>query len=164
MAANLAQQIGWKVRMADPPKLNRTQWQLSSLAGVVLIVMALLQLASFTDFKSSLTAMGLKGATAWGIVIVLVELWAAAGFFALRLSYFFRMVSAGLAILVSGFWFIENLQLVSSGSSISTSDFFGRFLRQAPGWWSIVEASLFLFWVIFVLGLAKDAAPQTKRK
>lgn len=148
----------WDVKAVAPPRLSDQQWNIMGLLGLVFFVMAILQLASFNDFKVWLDNIGLPGPSVWGAVLILGELWAAVGFFKLRLSSLFRMVSAVFALLVSGFWFVENLRLVSDGANsvLQSSGFFGRFLHQSPGWWSVIEASLFLLFVLWAVDLSKE--------
>jgi hypothetical protein len=58
--------------------------------------------------------------------------------------------------LVSGFWFVENLYVTSASSGqLPSSAFFGKYLSQSPGWWTVLEVSLLLFWVIYAAELLK---------
>jgi hypothetical protein len=166
MSAAQTPTMEWKVRTTAPAKLSNEQWTATGLLGLVLIASAILQLVNFSDFKDSLTAMGIAGPTAWGVCIVIAELWGAAGFFKLRLSYLFRAVSAALAVLVAGFWFVENLQVISGGLNLTltNSGFFGRFLTQKPGWWTVVEVTILLFWTLYAVGLNKEVLAMPKRK
>lgn len=149
---------GWKVVMSNPPKLTATQWALFNLLGVTFLLMAILQIISFNDFRDTLSSFGLSAPTAWAVGLIVAELWAAATMFKLRLSYAFRAVSALLALLSAGFWFLENINLVSNGNGdfLTNSGFFGGYLTQSPGWWTVVEVSILLFWVLYALGLSKD--------
>lgn len=158
------QSIKWPGKTTEPPKLTDQQWNVMGLLGLVFIIMALLQLASFTDFKNWLADIGLGGPVLWAVGLIIAELWAAAGLFKLRLGNLFRMVSAFLAVLVAGFWFVENLRLVSDGSSVSlnSSGFFGRFLHQTPGWWSVIEVSVFMLAVLYAMSVFKDNAGTSK--
>jgi hypothetical protein len=158
--------MGWKVEAVDPPVLTNEQWSLVSLLGAVFLVMALLQLISFSDFKDALNNMGLASGATWAGCLILAELWAAAGLFKWRLSSLFRMVSASLAVLVSGFWFVENLQVVSNGTGqgLQNSGFFGRFLHQTPGWWTVLEVTLLLFWTLYTVGLFRAVMMMPKHR
>jgi hypothetical protein len=62
-----------------------------------------------------------------------------------------------MAVLVSGFWFIENLFLVTSDTAkaAGNSGFFGKYLSQTPGWWTVVEVTIFLFWIVYAAELLK---------
>jgi hypothetical protein len=155
----------WPVKAVAPPRLSDMEWGLSSLLGLVLIVMAVLQLVSFSDFKDLLDKMGLPGAGAWAICIILAELWGAIGFFKLPMSRLFRLASYTLAVAVSGFWFVQNLQLISNGigQQLDNSGFFGRFLAQQPGWWTALEVSVLLFATVYKVGLLHDRHPSSKR-
>lgn len=154
--ATRVQVSGW-TEMADPPNLTSQQWNLTGLLGVVLIVMAILQLIGFSDFKDWIDSIGLSGPAVWAVVIIIAEVAAAVGFFKLRLSFGLRMLSAWLAILVSGFWFVENLRLVSEGKAghVANSGFFGKYLHQSPSWWTVIEVTVLLFWVVYSLELTK---------
>jgi hypothetical protein len=153
--ANRAQSKGWPVKAVDAPRLSTTEWVLSAVPAVVLLVAAILQLISFADFRDILGGFGLPGPTAWAVCVIIAELWGVAGFFKWRLSVGFRAVSHTMAVLAAGFWFVENLQLVSNGmgNQLNNSGFFGRFLAQQPGWWTVVEVSIFLFWVVYKVEL-----------
>jgi hypothetical protein len=153
----------WPVQAIDPPKLSDVEWGVSSLLGLIFLVMALLQLASFSDFKDQLNVMGFSGPSAWAVFIILAELWGAVGFFKLRLSYGFRLVSHALAVAVAGFWFINTLQLVAGGTHVNSNGLFGRFLTQQPGWWTVVEVTVLLFWTVHKVGLLQDKAVVAKR-
>lgn len=141
--------------MSQPPNLTDQQWGITSLLGVVLVVMALLQAIGFGDFKDWLDSIGLGAPATWAVVIIVAELWAALSFFKLPLMNGFRMIGAWLAILVSGFWFIENLRLVSEGKAgvLASSGFFGKYLTQSPGWWTVIEVTVLLLWVVYSLRL-----------
>ena len=149
-----AQLKGW-TEMKNPPKLSTREWNITGLVGVVLIVMALLQAIGFTDFKDYLESIGLGSPVVWAVGIIVAELWAASNFFKLPLMTGFRIVGALLAIGVAGFWFVQNIRLVSEGAAgeLSSSGFFGKFLEQSPGWWTVIEVTALLFLVVYGLGL-----------
>lgn len=152
-----AQLKGW-TQMAGPPKLTTREWNIAGLVGVVLIVAAILQAVGFGDFRDWIESIGLGSPAVWAVAIIIAELWAAAGMFKLPLMTGFRMVSGLLAILVAGFWFIQNLRLVSEGAAgdLANSGFFGKFLQQSPGWWTVIEVTVFLFLVVYSLRLTTD--------
>ena len=164
MRAGSLQLKGGLTKMEDPPKLTEMQWNVSGLLGVVFVVMALLQVISFSDFKDWLSGIGIDSPAVCAVVIIIAELIAGIGFFKLRLSSFFRWVSGGLAILAVGFWFVENLRLVSDGMAgqLDNSGLFGRYLPQSPGWWTVLEVTILLFWVIYALTAMKNAPSRTK--
>lgn len=145
----------WGVETVEPPKLTDTQWNLTGLLGIILILMAILQLVSFGSFKDWLGQVGLSGPTVWAILIIIAELWGAAAYFKVRLSPLFRAVSSLLAMLAAGFWFVENLQLIAGGAAgqLDSSGFFGHYLNQSPGWWTALEVTVLLFWTIYSVGL-----------
>jgi len=152
-------QAGWPVKAVDPPKVSSAEWGWAAVPGIILAVMAVLQIVSFADFRDLLDEMGLPGPTAWAVCAIVAELWGAVGFFKLRLSASFRLVSYTMAVLAAGFWFILNLQLVSNGmaAELDNSGFFGRFLAQQPGWWTVLEVTLLLWLVVYNVGLLRDS-------
>jgi hypothetical protein len=164
MSAQRVRTSGWPVKAVDAPALTTRQWIFAAVPAVIFLAAAVLQLISFADFRDALSAMGLPGPTAWAVCIILAELWGAAGLFKWRLSVGFRAVSLVLAVVAAGLWFVESLQLVagSVGQQLNNSGFFGRFLQQQPGWWTVLEASVFLFWVVYAVGLMQDT-PRTTR-
>src|SRR4051812_324938 len=97
----------WNVAVNDPPRLTDREWAISAVAGVILLAAAILQLISFSDFRDNFAQAGLPGPTAWAVCVILAEIWGAASFFKLRLSYLFRSVSATLSVVAVGFWFVE---------------------------------------------------------
>lgn len=149
-----AQLKGWS-QMADPPKLTSMQWNVAGLTGVILIVMAILQVIGFGDFKDWLGSIGLGSPTTWAVCLIVAELIAAVGFFKLPLMNGLRLFSGALAVLVAGFWFIQNIRLVSDGAAgqVTNSGFFGKFLQQGPGWWTVIEATAFLILVVYSVSL-----------
>jgi hypothetical protein len=154
----------WKVEATAPARLTKHQWSLVSLLGAILVIAAILQLISFNDFRDNLSNLGLSSPTTWGVLIILAELWGAANFFKLRLSHLFRVVSVTLAVLVAGFWFIESLQVVANnGQTVQSMGFFGGLLNQTPGWWTVVEASLLLFWTLYAVNLTRPAIWSDRR-
>ena len=156
--------VSWDVKTTAPPILTREEWLFTSLLGVLFIVMALSQLASFSDFSEILSRQGLTESEWWGATVILAELWGAASMFRLRLSYPFRAVSAGLALLVTGFWFVLNLQTVAGqGAGLTSSGFFGQFFNQSPGWWTILEVTILLFVTMHAVALTRYTLPRPKR-
>ncbi len=154
MAAKAAQLKGWG-DMVVPSKLTNREWNLAGLLGVILIVMAILQVIGFSDFKDWLSSIGLESPTTWAVVLIIAEVWAGLGFFKLKLMRGFRLISSVLAVLVAGFWFIENLRLVAqvNAGELNSSGFFGKYLHQTPSWWTVLEVTIFLFWTIYAVKL-----------
>jgi hypothetical protein len=165
MSAQKARNAGWPVKAVDPPALTTRQWVLAAVPAVIFLVAAILQLISFTGFTDALSAMGLPGPTAWAVCIILAELWGSAGLLQWRLSYGFRLVAQTLALAVALFWFVNNLQLVAGafGSQIDNSGFFGRFLKQKPSWLTVLEVTVFLFWLLCIVGLMQYNQPTVRR-
>ena len=158
MKISQKQLMRWAIESKKPPKLAEKQWNNIGLLGIVFLAMAVLQLWSFSNFKDLLTSSGISGAASWAVVIVLVETLAAIGLFKIGLSYIARIITATAVVLTSGFWFIETIRLVN-GSYVDTlknSGYFGRFLQQAPGWWTILEATILLAWSMYAVNLFKD--------
>lgn len=152
----------WTPVAIEPPALTNRQWYLSSLAGTIFIVAAFLQIISFQDFCNNLDTAGLSSANWWGGAIVFTELWAAAGFFKIRLSWLFRKFSNFFAVAVTGFWFFESVRQAAMApdevSPLGTMDYFGRFLAQAPGWWTVIEITAFSFLVLYALEILRERA------
>jgi hypothetical protein len=145
----------WTPVAIEPPALTDKQWYLSSLVGVILVVAAFLQIFSFQDFSNNFSAMGLSSANWWAGGVLLAEIWGAASFFKIRLSWLFRKFSNFFAIAVAGFWFFESVRQVAMApdevSPLNTMNYFGRFLAQAPGWWPVIEITAFAFLVVYAL-------------
>jgi hypothetical protein len=156
---------GWKVPITSPPMLTKQQWDLANLLAVVLIIMAVLQLISFADFRDGLATMGLSAPSIWAVVVILAELWAAAGFFRWRLSYGFRLGSTFLAVAVAAFWFIVQAQTLSNGAAeiMHSSFLFGHYLNQTPGWWTLAEVTALLFLSLFITSLTRLSLINKRR-
>lgn len=149
----------WASKSTEAPKLSAQEWNIASLLGIILMVMAVLQVISFNDFKATLGVVGLSSSPAvWAVIIIVAEAWGALGFFKIRLRYLARYLSGSFAILVSGFWFYQSLKLLSEGSAgqIPNSGFFGKYLHQSPGWWTAVEISILLFWALYSVKLTNS--------
>jgi phosphatidylserine synthase len=158
MSAKKVASSGWPVRAVDPPQLTTKRWSIAAIPAFILLIAAILQLISFNDFKEVLSSHGLPGPAAWAVAIIFAELWGAAGFFKWRLSVGFRAVAYTMAVLVAMFWFVHNLQLLATGAAehLDNSGFFGRFLAQQPGWWTVAEVTVLLFWVLYEVGHLRD--------
>jgi hypothetical protein len=136
--------------------LTQTQWNLLAIPAIVLVVMAVLQVISFGKFKDWLDGIGVGWPAVVAVVIILAEVLGAASFLQLSMPPVMRFLNLTLAVVVTGFWFVENLMLVTtSSSSLTNSGYFGKYLAQAPGWWSVVEISVLLFWVVYSAELLK---------
>ncbi len=153
----------WPVKADSPPNLSDKQWALLSIIGAIFIIAALAQIINIRAFTDNLAAIGLTHANFWAGLIILAELWASATFFKIRLSTGFRKASMFFAGLVSGFWLYESIRTAAEsaeGTSLS-ANFFGRFLKQTPGWWTIIEATVFLFLVMWGLDVLKKHTART---
>lgn len=146
-------------QVTAPPNLPRNHAGAITLLGIVFLLMAATQLLSFDEFEIVLTIGGFSNATTVATVIILAELLAAVGFLKLRISHLLRVLSAISALAVSGFWFIYNIKLISEGLAglMPNIGFFGQYLPQSPGWWTTLEATVLLFWVIYSLDLMRSS-------
>lgn len=150
----------WPVA-APPPTLSNNQWYASSLVGIIFVAAAFLQIINFQDFSNNFGTMGLSDANWWAGVVVFAEIWAAAGFFKIRLSWLFRVFSNYLAILAIVFWVFETLRQFSDYYGVNSvkygldhsliANFFGKYLTQPIGWWPVVEVAVFTFLVLYCL-------------
>jgi hypothetical protein len=149
---------------SDKPELSQRHWNMLAIPAVVLAVMAILQIISFGRFKDWLTEIRIGWPAVVAVVIILAELWGALSLLQLNMSRMLRFLGVSLAVLVSGFWFVENLQIASSGGAgqLPSSGLFGKYLNQSPGWWTILEVSILLFWVVYAAELLKWR-PGTRR-
>jgi hypothetical protein len=138
------------------PELSSMHWNLLAIPAAILVVMAVLQLISFGKFKDWLDSIRIGIPAVVAVVLIIAELWGALSLLRISMSAMVRFVGISLAVIASGFWFIENLYLAtSSGGALPTSGFFGKYLNQSPGWWTIIEVSILLFWVVFAAELVK---------
>jgi hypothetical protein len=134
----------------EPPALNNHQWAAAAVVGAVLLAMALAQILSIREFQDNFALQDMPATPVLAVLLILAELWAAAGFFQIRLSPLFRRASNGLALLVGLFWLTWILYLLSSLFKYS-ANFFGGFLHQQPGFWPVFEAIALLLLMVYVL-------------
>jgi hypothetical protein len=155
----------WKVRLTKPATLTNEQWVLARALASLLVIMAVLQLISVADFRDGLATMGLRAPSLWAVLVIVAELWAAAGFFKWTLSYGFRYVSTLAAILVAGFWFIMQIQIFANGSAeiMHSSYFFGSYLNQAPGWITIIETTVVFAAIIYTASLTQASLDKIRK-
>lgn len=138
------------------PEATGAQWNLLAIPAAVLAVMAILQIISFGRFKDWIDSINIGWPVAVAVVIIVAELWGAISLLRIPMHAMMRFWGIALAVIVSGFWFVENLYLASSsGGQLPTSGFFGKYLNQQPGWWTVVEISLMLFWIVYAAELLK---------
>ena len=145
----------WTVVAVAPPTLSPQLRLLSNTLGLVFVLASSLQIIGFQDFINNLSSQGLDGARYWGGAIIFTELWAAASFFKIPLSPLFRTFSNSLAIVVAGYWFLQILRIMSDNFNISkNANFFGKYLTQHAGWWTLLESGIFLLLVLHVVDAA----------
>jgi hypothetical protein len=128
-----------------------------AVPAVILAIMAILQIISFGKFKDWLDEIRVGWPAVVAVIIIIAELWGAISLLQINMNRMVRFIGVSLAVLVSGFWFVENLQIASSGGAgqLPNSGLFGKYLTQSPGWWTILEVSLLLFWVVYAAELLK---------
>ena len=138
------------------PGLNSAQWNLLAIPAAVLAVMAILQIISFGRFKDWLDSVRVGWPAVVAVVLIIAELAGAVSLLRIPMGAMWRFLGITLAVLVSGFWFVENTYFASSsGGQLPTSGFFGKYLNQQPGWWTVVEVSILLFWIVYAGELLK---------
>lgn len=142
---------------SEKPDLSQRHWNMLAIPAVVLAVMAILQIISFGKFKDWLDGIRVGWPAAVAVVIIIAELWGALSLLQFNMNRMMRFIGLSMAVLVTGFWFIENLQVASSGGAgqLPSSGLFGKYLTQSPGWWTILEVSILLFWVVYAAELLK---------
>ena len=144
------------------PALTTRRWNLLAVPAAILAVMAILQIVSFGKFKDWLDSINIGAPAVVAVLIIIAELWGALSLLRIPMNPMLRFWGFIAAILACGFWFIENLYLVtSSGGQLPTSGFFGRYLNQQPSWWTVLESAILLLWVIYAAELFK--ADSTER-
>ncbi len=139
------------------PELTQMHWNLLAIPAAVLAVMAVLQIASFGTFKDLLNMAGIGWAVGTAVILIILELWGALSLLRIPMNRMWRFLGLSLAVLAVGFWFVENLYFVTSNlaMTLGNSGYFGKYLAQTPGWWSVVEASIMLFWLVYAAELIK---------
>jgi hypothetical protein len=155
----------WAITSQKPPKLTEREWNNIGLLGIVFLVMAVLQVWSYSVFKDWITSTGMSGASSWAVIIILLEVLAAIGLFKIGLSYMARVITATAVAVTSVFWFVETVRLISGSylDTLKNSGYLGRFLQQTPGWWTIVEVTILLAWSMYAIDLLKDElSPKNK--
>lgn len=144
------------------PGLSPARWNVLAVPAAVLVVMAILQVISFGKFKDFLDNIHIGWPVAVAIVIIIAELWGAVSLLRVPMGAMLRFLGIALAVIVVGFWFIENLYLVTSegAKALQNSGYFGKYLSQTPGWWSVIEITIMLFWVVYAAELLKWRAER----
>jgi hypothetical protein len=143
------------------PEMRARQWNILAVPAAVLVVMAILQIISFGRFKDWLDSINVGAPAVVAALLIIAELWGAISLLRIPMTAMLRFVGMVLVILAVGFWFIENLYLAtSSAGQLPTSGFFGRYLNQQPGWWTIIEISILLFFVIYAAELFRGPSER----
>ncbi len=139
------------------PALSPASWNALAIPAAVLFVMAILQVIGFGKFKDFLDNISVGWPVVVAIVIIIAEVWGALSLLRVPMSAMARFWGVALAVLVTGFWFIENLFLVTSDTAkaLQNSGYFGKYLSQSPGWWTVIEISVLLFWIAYAAELLK---------
>jgi len=138
------------------PEATAAQWNLLAIPAAVLVVMAILQVVSFGRFKDWIDSINIGWPAVVAVVIIIAELWGALSLLRTPINNMMRFFGISLAVTVTGFWFVENLYLASSsGGQLPSSGFFGKYLNQQPGWWTVVEMTIMLFWIVYAAELLK---------
>lgn len=147
---------------SDKPELSQASWNILAIPAIILAVMAILQLISFGKFKDWLDGAGIGWSAVVAIIVIVAELWGALSLLQVGIGRAWRWLGLTLAVLVTGFWFIVNITQVTNGRITQgpNSGFFGRYLTQMPGWWTVIEISILLFWVIYAAELLKWRADR----
>jgi hypothetical protein len=139
------------------PGVSPMGWNLMAIPAAVLFVMAILQIISFGKFKDFLDGINVGWPAVVAVIIIVAEVWGGISLLRIPMHGMLRFWGILMAVLVSGFWFIENLFLVTSETAKASgnSGFFGKYLSQTPGWWTVVEVTIFLFWIVYAAELLK---------
>jgi hypothetical protein len=143
------------------PAIRSAQWNLLAVPAAVLVVMAVLQIISFGRFKDWLDSVNIGAPAVVAVLLIIAELCGALSLLRIPMHAMLRFWGMAAGLLAIGFWFIENLyQATSSGGQLPTSGFFGRYLNQQPGWWTVIEISILLFWYVYGAELFKGPAER----
>ena len=138
---------------SELPELSQSEWNVMAIPAAVLAVMGILQLISFGKFKDWLDAVGVGWPAVVAVLLIVSELLGAVSMLRVPMSATVRKTGLVLAVLATGFWFLKNIQLVNSGGADASgnSGFFGKYLTQAPGWWTVIEITILLALVIYAV-------------
>ncbi|HSW78865.1 MAG TPA: hypothetical protein VLF88_02505 [Candidatus Babeliales bacterium] len=138
------------------PALSSMQWNLLAIPAAALAIMAILQIISFSKFKDFLESVRIGWPAVVAVALIVAELLGALSLLRIPMHPLARFVGLTLGLLAAGFWFVENLYFATgSGGQLPNSGFFGKYLTQSPGWWTIIEISLLLFWILYAAELFK---------
>lgn len=159
MAKNSTSPIEWHVKAISPPNLSSSTWQVMNVLALLLVVMALTQLKDFNLYAGDLNALGVGGGNFWPAVIAGAELWAVASLLRLPLSRAFRMVSAGLLVGISAFWFLLSVSAVVQGNTNLDFGIFGNFADIKADLWMVIFTAAFLGTALWAANLVMAQKP-----
>lgn len=133
---------------------NRAFWR-ALILGLVMLVLAVLQLFQFEDFPGVLAAMQLPGgeitAEILAVLLPFLEIASLPYLFSLKLPTKARKASMIAGVAVGVLWIaITVWTSVKMGISVE-SGIFGAALATSSGWWSVVFAVLLLWSVVLTI-------------
>jgi heme/copper-type cytochrome/quinol oxidase subunit 2 len=139
------------------PGLSPASWNALAIPAAVLFVMAILQVIGFGKFKDFLDNIKVGWPAVVAVVIIIAEVWGAISLLRVPMSAMLRFIGVSMAVAVVSFWFVETLFLVTSDTAraLQNNGLFGKYLSQTPGWWTVIEVSILMFWVVYAAELLK---------
>ncbi|TAL14434.1 hypothetical protein EPN95_02990 [Patescibacteria group bacterium] len=115
---------------------------ISRLYSAILVVFAVTQLFSFSDFQMLVRSFWLPGgiplAYLLSAIIVIAEVLALPFLLRMKVSSLFRVLSMVLGWAVAGIWLGVSLWLVLTVNAVTNIGFFGTVVEFTPGWWSVL--------------------------
>lgn len=133
-------------------KNNKAFWR-AFILGLVMLVLAVLQLFRFEDFPGLIESMQIPGGatTAFLLAILfpLLEILSLPYLFSMRIPKWLRKLSLGAAVAAGVLWVIVTAWTsINMGASVD-SGIFGATLPTTSGWWS-VAFSILLLWSVYL--------------
>lgn len=124
--------------------------------GLVMVVLAVLQLFQFEDFPGIIEAMGIPGgkvaALSLAVLFPFLEIASLPFLFSMKTPPLIRRLSKSCAVTVGVLWLIVTVWTsINQGSSVE-SGIFGASLTTTSGWWSVVFAALLMGSVYLTIG------------
>ena len=151
----------WTAVALPPPKLKQAQRIISYLIGLLLVVMAVTQVISIQQFEDNFALSGLTHTRPLAFILILGELWAAAGFFQLPLSWLFRKFSNGFSMLLGIFWLGWLCYSATTIFSFS-NNFFGRYFHQSPSWIGVLEVTVVVLAATYILEVMRTNSAASR--